>query len=88
MQAKLALFCLKNLTLKKYKIIFLDEVCFTKHVNQPRDWSRRGSNSVKDMKAMSTKMVAVIGAISAEVGLELTELHERSVNTERWIEFL
>ena len=62
------------------KIVWLDEVCFTKRSNQERDWSAKGQNTVLDQADVMTDFRAVIASISMEEGIEKLYLQTHAID--------
>ena len=52
------------------KVVYLDEVCFTKTTGKNHDWSRKGQNTVVDQSDNYTPFRAVIAGMSHERGIE------------------
>ena len=63
------------------KIVFADEVMFTKQTSKAREWSCRRDNVKVDEAKCLTNYVAVIAPISFERGLEIVDMHDDAVNT-------
>jgi hypothetical protein len=63
------------------KIVFADEVMFTKQTSKAREWSCRRDNAKVDEAKCLTNYVAVIASISFERGLEIVDMHDDAVNT-------
>ena len=64
------------------KIIWLDEVIFTKTTNLTHEWSGRNKNIWIPVEKMTSGYTAVIAAISKGCGMELIELFDSAVNAE------
>ena len=73
---------------RKLKVIFLDEIMFTKSTNLTHEWSTRHTNIKIPEEARGLSYTAVIAAISEGCGFELIELHEKGVNQEMFSSFL
>jgi hypothetical protein len=69
-------------------LIFCDEVMFTKHTNQARDWSRMHHNIEVEQKKAFTAYRSVIVAISADMGVSNWTIYDRGVCTDDFLEFL
>ena len=59
---------------KRLKIIYVDEVNFTKRSIQKKDWSAKNSNLVVDQAQVMTGYRSVIAAVSEEKGVELIHI--------------
>ena len=73
---------------RRKKIVWLDETVFTKSTNAKQEWSKPGVNFTTPCEAMSTKYTAALTAISEGSGFEHTELYDRAVDHELFIEYL
>ena len=70
------------------KIVYVDEVMFTKHTNRKRDWSSKFNNTTVCQTGCFTGYVAVVAAISKEVGNEVVYTHNGAIDQEEYIKFL
>ena len=73
---------------QKQKIIWLDEIMFTKTTNLTHEWSKRTKNVHIPFEAMGSRYTAVIAAISEGRGFEYYELHDEAINQEKFASFL
>lgn len=73
---------------RKLKIIWVDEIMFTKSTNLSHEWSKRTTNVHIPCEAMGTKYTAVIAAISEGCGFEHIELHGEGINESLFSAFL
>ena len=79
---------LKSAIARKLKIVYLDEIMFTKHTNMSNAWSKRNKNVHVPCEAMGVRYTAVIAAISEGCGFELIELLDSAVDEEKFSSFL
>ena len=79
---------LKSAIEQKQKIIWLDEIMFTKTTNLTHEWSKRTKNVHIPFEAMGTRYTAVIAAISEGRGFEYIELHDEAINQEKFASFI
>ena len=70
------------------KVIWLDEIMFTKSVNALTEWSKRKQNFSIPCESLGAKYTAVCAAISEGFGFELFTLYDDAVNHELFIKFL
>ena len=61
---------------------------FTKQTNKGRDWSAKGHNTMVGETDYYVDYMAVVAAISSEVGVELVYTSTKSINQHSFIEFL
>lgn len=79
---------LKSAIARKLKIIWVDEIMFTKTTNLSHEWSKRTKNVHVPCEAMGTRYTAVIAAISEGCGFEYIELHDRAIDENLFSAFL
>ena len=79
---------LKSAIEQKQKIIWLDEIMFTKTTNLTHEWSKRTENVHIPFEAMGTRYTAVIAAISEGRGFYYYELHDEAINQKKFASFL
>ena len=72
----------------KKKIVWLDETVFTKSAQQMREWSKPRQNFTTPCESLGIKYTAVLTAISEGTGFEHTELYDKAVDHELFIEYL
>ena len=70
------------------KIVYLDEICFTKRLFQGRSWSSKNSNLHVDQKQIYQGYRAVIAACSSEVGIELIHTYSHAITSMEFVKFL
>ena len=63
------------------KIIFVDEIMFSRSSSAKKDWSKLKTNTIVSQKASRTDYVAVIAAISSENGVEKFSMFDWAVGT-------
>ena len=69
------------------KIIYIDEVCFSKHTTKTSEWSGRRDNIYVPCESMKVGFHAVIAAISYDGGIEHFEVLEEAANNESFAAF-
>ncbi len=69
-------------------IIFLDEAIFSFSTFASRTWSSVNDNIVVPEEATRVKTQALLAAISAEKGVEHFLIHDRSISTPEFLDFL
>lgn len=79
---------LKSSIKKKLKIIWLDEIMFTRTSNLTHEWSKRTKNVHIPLEDMGAGYTAVIAAISEGCGFEYLELHDGAINQDKFAIFL
>ena len=67
---------------EKRKLIFLDEINFTKRSFQSEDWSVRLDNQHVDQRDIYTGYRSVIAAVSEERGVELIKIYRTAIKSE------
>ena len=73
---------LDQAAVEKRKLIFLDEICFTKRSFQSRDWSVKGDHQHVDQNDIFTGYRTVIASVSRELGLEYIRIYRTAVRAE------
>ena len=71
-----------------YKIVYLDETMFTRKTCPDTEWCRQNENMAVDLAKLEEPTLAVLCGISKEVGVELFQIFERSVNVDKFLEYL
>ena len=79
-QCRTALAELKRAEKEGRKMVWVDEVMFTKHTNMRCDWNGRFKNTVVTQKASFIFYRAVIAALSLERGIEAFQLQYSGVD--------
>ena len=85
---RVALAALQSAWSAKEKVVYVDEVVFTKHTMPRLDYQIKHVNQTVDEKDFYHAYVAVIAAISASTGIETTMAFGRAVKKNDFIEFL
>ena len=68
-------------------LFYIDEVFFTKHVNQDHDWSRMHSNTVVDKKHAFTSFLQTTAAINYDIGVAFLYTLDHACKNEEFLEF-
>ena len=71
-----------------YRIIYIDETMFTKHAIPKNEYCLPNKNMKIDKASLNESPYAVISGISREKGIELFMLFQKSVNVEKFKEYL
>ena len=71
-----------------FRIVQLDEMMVTKTTMPKRDWAKVYKNSLVDDQNTDTNLIAVIGAVSREYGLDALMTFPKSINKARFWVFL
>ena len=71
-----------------YRVIYLDETCFTRTSVPKVEWCHSGQNMEADLAMLQEPTLAVISAISKERGQEHYKVFERSVDTKKFKAYL
>ena len=79
---------MKNAFNAKEKVVYVDEVVFTKATIPTHDYALKYSNQTVDEKDFYSKYIAVIAAIAADTGVETILIFDKAVNKFDFIEFL
>lgn len=79
---------MKSAIARKLKVIWVDEIMFTKTTNLSYEWSKRTKNVHVPCEAMGTRYTAVIAAISEGNGFEYIELHDTGIDENLFSAFL
>lgn len=77
-----------SLQAQGYRIIYIDEMCVTKSTIPTHEYSKKNEPIEIDIKCFSKKTIAVLAGISAEKGVEIVMSFDKSVNTDKFMEFL
>ena len=70
------------------KIIWLDEVNFTKLALQKREWSNKLTNINVDQATVYRGYVSVCAAITEDTGIEALAIQRKAFNAKEYIQFL
>ena len=71
-----------------YRTVYADETIFTRTTLPLIEWSRKRENPTVDLVRLNEPTLAVLASISKKNGLEPFMIFKRSVNTDRFIEWL
>jgi len=71
-----------------YRVIYIDETMFTRKACPDIEWARSKENMTVDLARLEEPTLAVLCGISKESGLEHFQIFERSVNVDKFIEYL
>ena len=71
-----------------FRIVYADETMFTRKTVPQLEWSRKKENPMVDEVKLNEPTLAVLAGISKKNGLEPFMIFKRSVNTDRFIEWL
>ena len=63
------------------KLIFLDEISFTKTSILRKEWSQKNDNQKIDQRAIYNGYRSVISAVSEEKGNEYYKIYEKAVDS-------
>ena len=70
------------------KVLYLDEICFTKRSVLMKDWSRANSNLSVDQKDVFTGYVTAIISMTEENGMGQYRIHQKAITSEQFIDYL
>ena len=71
-----------------YRVIYIDETCFTRKTMIDTEWSMPGENVRVDEARLSEPTLALLAGISKENGLEHFRVFPKSVNIEKFKQYL
>ena len=67
-----------------YRIIYIDETCFTRKTCTDTEWTLPKENIAVDVAMLEEPTLALLCGISKENGLEHHKIFEQSVNVEKF----
>ena len=70
------------------KVVYLDEINFTKRSVMQRDWSRKDSNLAIDQQEIYIGYRSVIASMTAENGIGCIRIFSQAVTAEDFVDFL
>ena len=70
------------------RLIYLDEINFTKLAIKSREWSAKNSNLTVDQEDIYTGYRSVIACMSEERGYEYTQIHSNAIDADDFIVYL
>ena len=71
-----------------YRIVYLDEICFTRSTIPKTEFSLSRHNMPADLAHLQEPTLAVLSAISKEKGQEHYQVYENSVNVQKFKQYL
>ena len=71
-----------------YRVVYLDETCFTRTTMPKSEYCLQGKNMAADLAHLVEPTLAVLAAISKEKGLEHFKIFEKSVNITKFKGYL
>ncbi len=71
-----------------YRIIYLDETCFTRKTLADTEWALPKENVTVDVAKIAEPCLSLLAAISKEKGIEHYRIFEKSVNLKKYKEWL
>ena len=71
-----------------YRIVYIDETCFTRKTVADTEWTRPKENIAVDVAMLEEPTLALLAGISKENGVEHYQVFEQSVNVDKFIEYL
>ena len=74
--------------MKDRKIVYLDEVNFTKRSVLIKDWSQKNSNLSVDQTDIYTGYRSVIASMTEENGMSMYSIHSQAITADEFIDFL
>ena len=72
----------------KYRIIYLDETCFTRKTVANSEWALPGNNVAINTKILDEPTLALLSGISLEKGQEHFKIFPKSVDVKKFKEYL
>ena len=71
-----------------YRVIYIDEICFTRSMVPKTEYSAKGKNMAADLVHLKEPTLAVLSAISKEKGQEHFMIFDDSVNVTKFKKYL
>ena len=71
-----------------YRIIYIDETCFTRKTCSDIEWSLPKKNLNVDIAMLEEPTLAMLCGISLEKGIEHHRVFDLSVNVDKFLEYL
>ena len=71
-----------------YRLVYIDETCFTRKTLSDTEWARSKENMTVDQAKLDELTLALLCGISKENGVEHFEIFEQSVNVEKFKQYL
>ena len=87
-QAAAANIQIQDLEERGYRIVYIDEMCITKSTIPTHAYSPMRKPVEIDLRSFSKTTVAVLAGISKQKGMELVMQFDKSVNTDKFIQYI
>ena len=71
-----------------YRLVYLDETCFTRKTMVDTEWSKLKENMFVDSARLEEPTLALLSAVSREKGQEHFKVFQRSVNIFKFKQYL
>ena len=71
-----------------YRIVYLDEICFTRTTIPKKEYTLLRKNMPSDLAHLNEPTLAVLSAISKEQGQEHFQIYDNSVNVIKFKQYL
>ena len=71
-----------------YRLVYLDETCFTRKTMVDTEWSKLKENMFVDSARLEEPTLALLSAVSREKGQEHFKVFQRSVNIVKLKQYL
>ena len=71
-----------------FRIVYIDETMFTRKTLPETEWSLPKENMQVDLKRLEEPTLALLAGISKEKGLEHCQIFKRSVNVDKFMDYL
>ena len=70
------------------KVVYIDETMFTRKAIKKLEWARKHENAEVDESLLNDKTYALLMGISVEEGVEQWRIFKKSVNTDKFLQYL
>ena len=71
-----------------FRVVYIDEICFTKGTVPKTEYSAKGKNMAADLVHLKEPTLAVLSAISLDKGQEHFKIFDDSVNVAKFKQYL
>ena len=71
-----------------YRVVYIDETCFTRKTCPDTEWSLPKENMAVDTAMLDEPTLALLAGVSKEKGTEHFQIFESSVNVDKFLEYL
>ncbi len=71
-----------------YRIVYIDEICFTRTTVPKTEYNLKSQNMAADLVHLNEPTLAVLSAISTEKGQEHFKIFDKSVNVQKFKQYL